>query len=127
MLSCCVGFVRSRGENDFCVKRPPRKCWSAISRAINHPRPLPLTAHAITAREREVLAGIAQGQSNKVIARALGLSPKTVEKHRSNLMKKLQLRNAAAITMYAIRNGLAGDGLMERRPDLIFSGQRNAL
>jgi DNA-binding NarL/FixJ family response regulator len=71
------------------------------------PSPIPATTHGITAREREVLSGIAQGHSNKVIARGLGLSPKTVEKHRSNLMKKLQLRNAAAITMFAIQNGLA--------------------
>jgi len=67
-----------------------------------------IPAISITAREREVLVRIAQGQSNKVIARDLGLSPKTIEKHRSNMMRKLQLRSAAAITMYAIRNGLEG-------------------
>ena len=70
--------------------------------------PCAVVANSITAREREVLVRIAQGQSNKAIARDLGLSPKTVEKHRSNLMRKLQLHNAAAITMYAIRNGLSG-------------------
>jgi Bacterial regulatory proteins, luxR family len=43
-----------------------------------------------------------------LIARELGVSPKTVEKHRSNLMRKLQLHNAAAITMFAIRNGMTG-------------------
>jgi DNA-binding NarL/FixJ family response regulator len=70
----------------------------------------PGTAPCITGREREVLTRIALGNSNKAIARELGVSPKTVEKHRSNLMRKLQLHNAAAITMYAIRNGLtAGD------------------
>jgi two-component system response regulator NreC len=62
----------------------------------------------LTVREREVLTRIAQGQSNKAIARDLRLSPKTVEKHRSNLMRKLQLHCAAAITMYAIRNGMTG-------------------
>ena len=62
--------------------------------------------NSMTPREREVLTRIAQGESNKLIARALGVSPKTVEKHRSNVMRKLQLHNAAAITMYAIRNGL---------------------
>jgi two-component system nitrate/nitrite response regulator NarL len=72
---------------------------------------------AITAREREVLARIAHGQSNKVIARALGLSPKTVEKHRANLMRKLRLTNAAAITVYAIRHGIAGNGTA----DLLFN------
>lgn len=63
-------------------------------------------AASITEREREVLTRVALGCSNKAIARELGLSPKTVEKHRSNLMRKLQLHNAAAITMYAIRNGM---------------------
>jgi DNA-binding NarL/FixJ family response regulator len=62
--------------------------------------------HPITGREREVLTRIALGNSNKLIARALGVSPKTVEKHRSNLMRKLQLHNVAAITMFAIRNGM---------------------
>jgi DNA-binding NarL/FixJ family response regulator len=67
-------------------------------------------AQGITGREREVLTRIALGNSNKAIARELGVSPKTVEKHRSNLMRKLQLHNAAAITMYAIRNGMtSGD------------------
>jgi DNA-binding NarL/FixJ family response regulator len=81
------------------------------------PSPPRSPTHGITAREREVLSGIAQGRSNKTIARALGVSPKTVEKHRSNLMKKLQLHNAAAITMFAIRNGLAGDEPMGRSVD----------
>jgi DNA-binding NarL/FixJ family response regulator len=63
---------------------------------------------SITGREREVLTSIALGNSNKSIARELGVSPKTVEKHRSNLMRKLQLHNAAAITMFAIRNGMTG-------------------
>jgi len=68
-------------------------------------RPASVTAtQSITGREREVLTRIALGNSNKLIARELGVSPKTVEKHRSNLMRKLQLHNAAAITMFAIRN-----------------------
>jgi DNA-binding NarL/FixJ family response regulator len=61
----------------------------------------------ITGREREVLTRIAQGESNKLIARALELSVKTVEKHRSNAMRKLELHNAAGITMFVVRNGLA--------------------
>jgi DNA-binding NarL/FixJ family response regulator len=68
----------------------------------------PEVAKSITEREREVLTRIALGNSNKLIARDLGVSPKTVEKHRSNLMRKLQLHNAAAITMFAIRNGMTG-------------------
>jgi DNA-binding NarL/FixJ family response regulator len=76
----------------------------------NRPASAPAIGQSITGREREVLTRIALGNSNKAIARELGVSPKTVEKHRSNLMRKLQLHNAAAITMYAIRNGMtSGD------------------
>jgi DNA-binding NarL/FixJ family response regulator len=67
------------------------------------------TAQSITGREREVLTRIALGESNKIIARSLALSVKTIEKHRSNLMRKLDLHNAAAVTLFAVRNGLTGD------------------
>jgi DNA-binding NarL/FixJ family response regulator len=58
----------------------------------------------LTNREREVLKLIALAHSNKEIAARLELSVKTVEKHRSNLMQKLNLHNTAAVTLYAIRN-----------------------
>jgi DNA-binding NarL/FixJ family response regulator len=76
---------------------------------------VPAVAQSITEREREVLTRIALGNSNKLIARELGVSPKTVEKHRSNLMRKLQLHNAAAITMFAIRNGMTGSTPLSTR------------
>jgi DNA-binding NarL/FixJ family response regulator len=76
---------------------------------------VPAVAQSITEREREVLTRIALGNSNKLIARELGVSPKTVEKHRSNLMRKLQLHNAAAITMFAIRNGMTGSAPLNGR------------
>jgi two-component system response regulator NreC len=60
----------------------------------------------LTQREREVLKLIAEGHKNKEIADVLFVSPKTVEKHRYNLMQKLKLRNAADITTYAIEKGL---------------------
>lgn len=56
----------------------------------------------LTAREREVLKLIAEGNTNKKIADHLCISMKTVEKHRANLMHKLDLRNTAALTAYAI-------------------------
>ncbi len=55
---------------------------------------------------REVLMRIALGESNKRVAVALHLSVKTVEKHRANLMRKLELHNTAAVTLFAVRNGL---------------------
>jgi DNA-binding NarL/FixJ family response regulator len=60
----------------------------------------------LTSREREVLKLIAEGRRNKDIASYLFVSIKTVEKHRSNLMKKLDLHNASALTSYAIERGL---------------------
>ncbi|MBU0987144.1 MAG: response regulator transcription factor [Proteobacteria bacterium] len=60
----------------------------------------------ISHREREVLKLIAEGYKNKEIADVLCISIKTVEKHRSNLMKKLDLHNAAALTAFAIEKGL---------------------
>jgi len=60
----------------------------------------------LTAREREVLQLIAEGKSTKVIARELFVSVKTVEWHRSQLMKKLRMQSVAEIVKYAIREGL---------------------
>ena len=60
----------------------------------------------LTHREREVLKLVAEGHPNKYIADYFCLSIKTVEKHRSNLMKKLDLHNASTLTAYAIEKGL---------------------
>ncbi len=61
----------------------------------------------LSKRELEVLKMIADGQRTREIASALGLSPKTVERHRGSLMRKLKVRNAAAAAAYALANGLA--------------------
>jgi two-component system, NarL family, response regulator NreC len=60
----------------------------------------------LTPREREILKLIGEGFRNKEIAEHLYISVKTVEKHRSNLMEKLQLHNSAALTAYALKKGL---------------------
>ena len=60
----------------------------------------------LSSREVEVLQLIAEGQANKRIAAELGISVKTVEKHRASLMQKLQLNNVAALTVYALEKGL---------------------
>ena len=66
----------------------------------------PSTLGLLSQREREVLKLIAEGYKNKEIATDLCISLKTVEKHRANLMKELDLHNAAALTAYAIEQGL---------------------
>jgi DNA-binding NarL/FixJ family response regulator len=60
----------------------------------------------VTSRERQVLAHIAAGDTNKSIARSLGLSVKTIEKHRANMMRKLGLHNMADVARFASIAGL---------------------
>jgi DNA-binding NarL/FixJ family response regulator len=60
----------------------------------------------LTRREREILKLIAEGYKNKEVADYLCISLKTVEKHRANLMKKLDLHNAAELTAFAVDKGL---------------------
>jgi DNA-binding NarL/FixJ family response regulator len=60
----------------------------------------------LTLREREILKLIGEGHKNKEIADYLCISPNTVEKHRSNIMEKLNLHSASALTAYAIEKGL---------------------
>ena len=62
----------------------------------------------LTAREREVLKLIAEGNTNQDIADLLCLSRKTVETHRSNIMDKLSLHKVTDLVRYAIREGLVG-------------------
>jgi DNA-binding NarL/FixJ family response regulator len=65
------------------------------------------TAHtAVTTRERQLIQLLAEGQSNKQAATALGISVKTVEAHRANLMRKLRLRSVSELVRYAIRNNI---------------------
>jgi two-component system response regulator NreC len=60
----------------------------------------------LTAREQEVLALLAEGASNSRIAEELGISPKTVARHRENIMRKLNLHSRSELVKYAIRKGI---------------------
>jgi DNA-binding NarL/FixJ family response regulator len=73
--------------------------------ATDRPAP-PGAAKQLTARERQLLALIGKGQTNNQIAAALGISVKTVERHRTHLMQKLDAHNLAELIRNAIRNGL---------------------
>jgi two-component system, NarL family, response regulator NreC len=63
-------------------------------------------ARDLTARERQVLQLIAEGNSTKQIARVLDITPKTAESHRARLMKKLDIHDTAGLVRYAVRRGL---------------------
>ncbi len=83
-------YIRDRGRD------AGRKKLLAKSAAVK----------ALTGREMEVLQAIAEGDANKQIATALGVSIKTVEKHRQHLMEKLGIHDIAGLTRYAIANGI---------------------
>jgi DNA-binding NarL/FixJ family response regulator len=64
------------------------------------------TDSRLTPRQREVIQLLAEGQSSKEIAVALGLSVKTAETHRANIMKRLNCHSASEIVRYAVRNNI---------------------
>lgn len=66
--------------------------------------------HSLTNREREILQMVAEGDTNQEIADRLSISRRTVETHRLNLMRKLDLQNQADVTRYAIKRGLIDVG-----------------
>lgn len=65
-----------------------------------------LPSNILTPREEEVVKLVAEGDSAREIAKALGISAKTVDRHRANILQKLGLRDRLALTRYAIRAGL---------------------
>jgi two-component system, NarL family, nitrate/nitrite response regulator NarL len=87
--------LRSRQENSF---------RGAVGR--NKPK-----AAGLTSREVEVLQLVAEGRANKQAAAELGISIKTVEKHRQQLMRKLDIHDTAGLTRYAIAAGIIESGV----------------
>jgi len=71
------------------------------------PKPAPDQSAALTERERDVIALLAEGQSNKQIARELSISETTVKGHVANILGKLALADRTQAAVYAVRNGLA--------------------
>lgn len=78
------------------------QCRDAFTRG----NPTPKKTGRLTAREAEVLRMIAEGMANKQIAAQLGISIKTVEKHRQQVMNKLGIHDVAGLTRHAITKGI---------------------
>jgi DNA-binding NarL/FixJ family response regulator len=68
----------------------------------------PKATDVLTAREREILVHVAQGETNRQIGVTLGISTRTVEAHRDSLMRKLGIRTVAGLTRLALEQGLLG-------------------
>lgn len=73
---------------------------------VERPADEKLNLDGLTDREREVLTHLAEGAGNEEIATALVISPKTVERHRENIMRKLNLHSRSELVRYAIRKGI---------------------
>ncbi len=124
-FSACVNIpliVEALGYNAASFVGKPRS-WHTVLEAVNLVAAGgryydPSVAHLagrngkqgtpgdLTPREREVAQLIAEGHSTKEIAGLLGVSAKTIDKHRTSMMDKLRLHDAVAVTRYAIRAGL---------------------
>jgi len=70
------------------------------------PAPATIGRNRLTPREREIVQLLAEGKSTKEVAVVLGLSVKTAETHRSNIMRKLQLHSVSDLVLYAVRNNI---------------------
>src|ERR1700679_2246569 len=95
--------IRSQGS-EYEYPEPPLRAAAQDGRSTGQSAAAQIAE--MTARERQVLIGVALGYSNKRIAGNLGRSVKTIEKHRFKMMHRLGLQNAAAATRYAMDNGL---------------------
>ncbi|MCC6822747.1 MAG: response regulator transcription factor [Verrucomicrobiota bacterium] len=94
-----------RGNRFYCPEIAKRLCGRdgpGPARSAVSPRP----AASLTSRELEVLQLIAEGKANKETATELGISVKTVQRHREHLMAKLNLHDTAGLTRYAIGAGV---------------------
>jgi DNA-binding NarL/FixJ family response regulator len=78
----------------------------ALADSVRHPAEASTRLERLTAREREVLIGVARGLTTKEIASEFNISTRTVETHRAAIMRKLDIRSVALLTQFAIREGL---------------------
>jgi NarL family two-component system response regulator LiaR len=97
-----VGAIRTVHAGEALLH--PAAAARVMAELVDAARPTP--AALLTPRENEVLALIARGRSNKVIARELGVSEKTVKTHVSNLLGKLGVADRTQAALYAVREGL---------------------
>ena len=98
-----VEQFRSQGSSQPGATVPPPEPPSAQQGGV------PEKVH-LTAREREIMQCLARGESNKEIARRLDVAESTVKIHVQNILKKLNLSSRVQMAVYAVENGLSGNG-----------------
>jgi DNA-binding NarL/FixJ family response regulator len=97
-----AGAAIRAGAEEVILKTNVRGLEESISGAVAARRPL----HALTERQIQVLKLVTAGHRTREIAKRLGLSIKTVESHRGEIMKRLRIHNVVSLVRYAIRVGL---------------------
>jgi DNA-binding NarL/FixJ family response regulator len=97
-----AGTAIRAGAEDVVLKTHMRGIEASITNALAARRRL----HALTDRQIEVLKLVAEGHRTREIANRLGLSIKTIESHRSEIMKRLRIHDVVRLVRYAIRVGL---------------------
>jgi DNA-binding NarL/FixJ family response regulator len=83
-----------------------KRLQTALGKPRDRDGMLKANSSRLTARESEVLQLVAEGSANKQVAAELGISIKTVEKHRQHLMDKLNIHDTAGLTRFAIKTGV---------------------
>jgi DNA-binding NarL/FixJ family response regulator len=88
----------------FFTPRAAEMLLNGFSRQNSGDEPQALTRNRLTSREREIVQLLAEGKSSKEVAVALGISVKTAETHRANIMRKLELHSVSEVVRYAVKN-----------------------
>jgi DNA-binding NarL/FixJ family response regulator len=102
LIAAQAGAAIRAGAEDLVLKTHLRGLEALISNALAARRPL----QALTARQIQVLKLVSDGHRTRDVAKQLGLSVKTVESHRSEIMRRLHIHDVVSLVRYAIRVGL---------------------
>ncbi|MEZ5892457.1 MAG: response regulator transcription factor [Parvularculaceae bacterium] len=97
-----AGDTDSWADDFFAICEGERRIAEAVMPLVDEAG----DSNALTGRERQILFGIARGETNAVIADRLGISANTVDKHRTKIMRKLGVHSAAELLARALRDGL---------------------
>jgi len=101
-----VAVEALRRDKTYFTSKVAAMVLDGYLKGETHAMPVSVGRDRLTPREREVVQLLAEGKSTKEVAVALGLSVKTAETHRSNIMRKLQLHSVSDLVMYAVRNNI---------------------
>jgi two-component system response regulator NreC len=96
--------IRAAAEKEVYIY--PSLAKLLVRDFLSHPEEKTEDHYGLTERELELLAHLADGATNNEIADTLNISPKTVARHRENIMRKLNLRNRIELVKFAIRKGI---------------------